>query len=149
MGWKQFKTSQIKNYLSAGIVELIIFFKNPPMLKQLNLVRDFHEKFQVPILDKPSLIPKDRSDLRYRLIEEEVREYQAGVQKNDLENIAKELCDVLYSTYGTILEHGLQDIIEDVFKEVHKSHMSKDYHQYKMTKGAGYIKPNVGKFLKS
>ena len=119
------------------------------MIKQLNIVDDFHKKFHVPTLDKPSLIPSDRSDLRYSLMEEEVREYRQGVQNKDLENIAKEMCDILYAVYGTILEHGLQDVIEDIFMEVHNSHMSKDYHQYKMVKREKYFKPNVEKFLKN
>lgn len=119
------------------------------MIKQLNLVDEFHKKFHVPTLKKPSLIPSDRSNLRYRLMEEEVREYNEGVQNKDMENIAKEMCDILYAVYGTILEHGLQDVIEDIFQEVHSSHMSKDYHQYKMVKGEKYFKPNVVKFLKN
>ncbi len=118
------------------------------MKKELELVREFHQKFNTPVLDRPSLIPSDRSKFRFDLMDEEVKEYLAGAQKGDLENIAKELCDILYGVYGTILEHGLQDKIEDIFKEVHNSHMSKDYHQYKMIKGKQYFKPNVGKFLK-
>lgn len=118
------------------------------MKKQLDLVENFHKKFNAPILKKPSLIPKDRADFRYSLMRDEVDEYIAGVQSNDLENVAKELSDILYAVYGTILEHGLQDIIEDIFKEVHNSHMSKDYHQYKMIKGDKYFKANVKKFLK-
>lgn len=117
------------------------------MKKELELVNTFHKKFNVPALEVPSLIPKDRSDLRYILMEEEVREYKEGAQNGDLENIAKELCDILYSTYGTILEHGLKDKIEAIFEEVHNSHMSKDYHQYKMIKGEGYFKPDVRKYL--
>lgn len=119
------------------------------MKKQLDLVKEFHEKFHAPVSKKPSLIPKDRSDLRYSLMEEEVGEYKEGVQSDDLENIAKEMCDILYAVYGTILEHGLQDKIEDIFEEVHNSHMSKDHHQYKMIKGEKYFKPNVKKFLKN
>lgn len=118
------------------------------MKKQLDLVGEFHKKFNVPMLNTPSLIPSDRSDLRYSLMEEEVEEYIEGAKKGDLENIAKELCDILYGVYGTILEHGLQDKIEDIFKEVHNSHMSKQYHQYKMVKGSEYFKPNLGKFFK-
>lgn len=117
------------------------------MKKELDLVKIFHEKFHVPVLDKPSLIPEDRADLRFSLMSEEVGEYLEGTEKRDLENIAKELCDILYGVYGTILEHGLQDKIEEIFEEVHNSHMSKDYHQYKMVKGEGYFKPDVGKFL--
>ena len=118
------------------------------MNKHLELVDDFHKKFHVPTLKKPSLIPKDRSDLRYNLMDEEVDEYREGVQNKDLENIAKEMCDILYTAYGTILEHGLQDIIDDVFREVHDSHMSKDYHQYKMVKGKKYFEPDIKKYFK-
>ncbi len=117
------------------------------MQKELELVKSFHEKFKAPVADNPTLIPRDRFDLRYSLMEEEVREYLEGAEKGDLENIAKELCDILYGVYGTILEHGLQDKIEEIFQEVHNSHMSKDYHQYKMIKGEKYFKPNVGKFF--
>ncbi|KKP55789.1 hypothetical protein A2121_02840 [Candidatus Nomurabacteria bacterium GWB1_40_6] len=117
------------------------------MTKRIDLVKKFHKKFKVPVLKKPSLIPKDRSNLRYELMKEEVGEYLLGAKNGDLENIAKELVDILYAVYGTILEHGLQDKIDEVFKEVHRSHMSKDYHKYKMIKGKKYFKPNVKKVL--
>ncbi len=80
---------------------------------------------------------------------DEIEEYVMGVKNNDLENIAKELADILYATYGTILEHGLQDKIEEIFKEVHDSNMSKDYHEYKMVKGARYFKADIHKFFKN
>lgn len=101
------------------------------------------------MLGGPSLIPTDRSDFRYSLMDEEVREYIEGARNGDLENIANELSDILYTVYGTILEHGLQDVIGDIFKEVHDSHMSKDYHQYKMIKGEKYFKPDIGKYFKN
>jgi predicted HAD superfamily Cof-like phosphohydrolase len=81
------------------------------------------------------------------LIKDEVEEYQEGVQDGDLENIAKELADILYSTYGTIIEHGLQDKMEAIFEEVHRSNMSKDYNQYKMVKGENYFKADLKRFL--
>ena len=117
------------------------------MPKAINLVKAFHKKFKVPVLKKPSLIPKDRYNLRYALMKEEVDEYIEGAENKDLENIAKELVDILYGVYGTILEHGLQNKIDKIFKEVHRSHMSKDYHQYKMIKGKKYFKPNIKKIL--
>ncbi len=117
------------------------------MKKELDSVRIFHEKFRVPVLSNPSLIPEDRSANRYRLMRDEVEEYLKGVQNGDMENIAKELADILYAVYGTILEHGLQDKIEAIFGEVHCSNMSKDYHEYKMAKGVGYFKADVKKFL--
>lgn len=117
------------------------------MKKELELVREFHTKFQQPVLSQPSLIPADRSENRHRLMKDEVEEYLAGVQKGDIENIAKELSDILYAVYGTILEHGLEDKMEPVFEEVHRSNMSKDYHEYKMVKGPGYFKADIKKVL--
>lgn len=118
------------------------------MKKQLNLVKAFHKKFKAPVSSKPSLIPKDRANLRYALMKEEVEEYLSGTKAKDLENIAKEISDILYALYGTILEHGLQGKIERIFEEVHKSHMSKEYSKYKMIKGKKYFKPNLRKFFK-
>ena len=118
------------------------------MKNQIDMLREFHEKFKALVSEKPSLIPEDRSSNRYRLMKEEVEEYLAGVQNGDIENIAKELCDLLYTVYGTILEHGLQDKIEAIFEEVHRSNMSKDYHEYKMVKGQNYFKADVKKFFK-
>ena len=117
------------------------------MKEDLDLVKEFHEKFGSPVLNKPSLIPQDRSDLRYKLMKEEVEEYLLGVQNGDLENIAKELADILYTVYGTILEHGLQDKMEEVFKEVHRSNMSKDWDEKKMKKGASYFEADIKSIL--
>jgi len=117
------------------------------MKKQLELVKAFHEKFKAPVLGFPSLIPADRSDLRHRLMKDEVQEYIEGIQNGDLENVAKELADILYAVFGTILEHGLQDKMAEIFEEVHNSNMSKDYDQYKMVKGPGYFKADLKKFF--
>lgn len=117
------------------------------MKTQLERVKEFHEKFRVPVLNAPALIPADRSANRYRLMKDEVEEYSEGARNGDLENIAKELSDILYAVYGTILEHGLQDKIEAVFEEVHRSNMSKEYHEYKMVKGPGYFKADLKKIF--
>jgi predicted HAD superfamily Cof-like phosphohydrolase len=117
------------------------------MNKHLELVKDFHLKFNVPVLDKASLIPRDRSVNRHKLMADEVAEYLKGVEDRDIENIAKELADVLYVVYGSILEHGLQDKMDSIFQEVHDSNMSKDIHEYKMIKGEKYFKADLKKFF--
>ena len=114
---------------------------------ELAMVIEFHQKFRVPIALSPTLINAERSELRYQIIKEEVEEYKTGVNNNDLTNIAKELTDILYATYGTILEHGLQDKIAEIFAEVHRSNMSKEYHPLKVQKGANFSPAEVGKFL--
>jgi len=117
------------------------------MNKQLDLVTEFHRKFDTPISDKPTLIPTDRSAFRHDMIEEEIKEYAEGVQNQDIENIAKELADIIYVTYGTILEHGLQDKFENIFEEVHRSNMSKTYHKYKVQKGDNFSKADLKKLV--
>lgn len=117
------------------------------MNEHLKLVAAFHKKFQAPILDTPSLISDDQCQHRYRLMKEEVEEYKQGIENRDLPNIAKELADTLYTVYGTILEHGLQDKMDEVFKEVHNSNMSKDYHKYKMLKWDTYFKADIDQFF--
>ena len=94
------------------------------MERELKLVNEFHKIFKIPTLENPSLIPK-RYELRHRILAEEVEEYLEGNKKQDLENVAKELGDVLYITYCTILEHGLQDKMPQIFEAIHKSNMSK------------------------
>lgn len=117
------------------------------MKRELDLVKAFHQKFKAPVASSPSVIPEDRLILRYELMNEEVQEYLAGANQGDIENVAKELADILYSVYGTILEHGLQDKMEAIFQEVHESHMTKDYHKYKMVKGSNFRKADLKKFL--
>ena len=45
------------------------------------------------------------------------------MQGNNLPGIAKELADLLYVVYGTAVSLGID--MEPVFKEVHRSNMSK------------------------
>ena len=127
----------------VGILDVLINMKI-----ELDMVKEFHKKFSVLVSEHPSLIPKDRTQHRYRLMKEEVEEYLKGAKDGDIENIAKELADVLYATYGTVLEHGLQDKMEEIFEEVHGSNMSKDYNEYKMVKGKSYFEPDIEQFFK-
>lgn len=117
------------------------------MKKELKLVEEFHNKFNAQINNNPTLIDTTRFHLRYKLMNEEVNEYLEGAKKKDLENIAQELADILYTTYGTIIEHGLQHKIEAIFKEVHLSNMSKEYHPLKAKKGKHFTQPNISKIL--
>lgn len=73
-----------------------------------------------------------------------------------LVGIADALGDQLYILCGTILKHGMQHIIEDVFAEIHRSNMSKLgpdgkpilREDGKILKGDGYFKPNLKQFIK-
>jgi predicted HAD superfamily Cof-like phosphohydrolase len=88
---------------------------------------------------------------------EENSEYIEAANNGDLVEVADALGDMLYILCGTIIEHGLQDKIEDVFNEIQRSNMSKlgedgqpiFREDGKVLKGPNYFKPNISKILNS
>ena len=58
-------------------------------------------------------------------MKEENEEYLEAAKNNDIVEIADALGDQLYILCGTILRHGLQHKIEEVFNEIQRSNMSK------------------------
>jgi predicted HAD superfamily Cof-like phosphohydrolase len=111
-------------------------------------LEEFHNKFTAGVNQTPQLLTPERSKIRYNMMREEVEEYLAGTKSRDLVNIANELADILYVTYGTVVAHGLQDKIEAIFTEIHRSNMTKDYHPVKAVKGEGYQPANIDQFFK-
>ncbi len=56
---------------------------------------------------------------------EENEEYLEAAKNGDIVEIADALGDQLYILCGTILKHGLQDKIIEIFEEIQRSNMSK------------------------
>ena len=87
------------------------------MKKQINHVAKFHDVFQIGNeLTPVSAVGKPTFTLRYNLMKEENEEYLEACENNDLVEIADALGDQLYILCGTILKHGLQHKIEEVFE---------------------------------
>ncbi|WP_167341948.1 nucleoside triphosphate pyrophosphohydrolase family protein [Nonlabens sp. SY33080] len=127
------------------------------MKKQLESVYKFHDSFGLAIKNSPIAdISSRRIKLRYELMKEENEEYLEAAQNNDVVEVADALGDMLYILCGTIIEHGMQDIITNVFDEIQSSNMSKlgadgkpIYREDgKVLKGPNYFKPNIKQFLK-
>jgi predicted HAD superfamily Cof-like phosphohydrolase len=118
------------------------------MKEQIKLVRDFHEKFGIERSDSPCSVDEAIANRRYRFMREEVDEYLEGAKEQDLPNVAKELADILFTVYGTIVAHGLEGKIEAVFAEVAKSNMTKEFHPDKVRKGKEYVEADINKFFK-
>ena len=95
------------------------------MQKQLAQVATFQRAFGQNVETQPTLISKETAKLRYDLMKEENEEYLEAVENNDLVEVLDALTDQLYILCGTILEHGMQNIIEKCFEEVNSSNMSK------------------------
>jgi len=126
------------------------------MKEQLKKVEQFANSFNIPVNENPTeKIPINRKVLRYDLMKEENEEYLIAAINNNKIEIADALGDMLYILCGTILEHGMQHKIEEVFKEIHRSNMSKldengnpIYREDgKILKGENYFKPDLGKFF--
>lgn len=89
------------------------------------MVKEFHEFFGAPVLTEPTIPEKDRCDLRISLIQEELNELKEAIENNDLVEVADALCDLQYVLSGTILEFGFKNLFGELFREVHRSNMSK------------------------
>ena len=95
------------------------------MQQQLEQVKTFQLTFGQKVAEKPQLVDLEKAHLRYDLGKEELDEYLEAVEQDDLVGVADSLTDQLYILCGTILEHGMQHIIEDCFTEVQNSNLSK------------------------
>jgi predicted HAD superfamily Cof-like phosphohydrolase len=126
------------------------------MKHQLEAVKIFHEVYKLNYEESPTTnIGSDKIELRFNLMDEENKEYLDAAKNNDLIEVADALGDMLYILCGTIIEHGMQDKIEEVFDEIQKSNLSKlgengkpIYRKDgKVMKGPNYFKPNISKVL--
>ncbi|HXB39303.1 MAG TPA: nucleoside triphosphate pyrophosphohydrolase family protein [Bacteroidia bacterium] len=125
------------------------------MKEKINSVSEFHETFKIGNTDKFTLLDEGNYMLRYNLLKEENEEYLEACRRGDLVEIADALGDLLYITYGTILKHGLQHKMEEVFDEIHRSNMSKldengkpiFREDGKVLKSALYFRPDIKKIL--
>lgn len=125
------------------------------MKKQLNQVKKFHKKFDIETKMKSPGIPESEYVIRrHKLIREEYLELQAEMMPSseaDIKKIAKEIADILYVVYGAIIDYGLDGKMEAIFKEVHKSNMSKSDKKDengKVVKGKHYHPANLERILK-
>jgi predicted HAD superfamily Cof-like phosphohydrolase len=92
----------------------------------IGAVEEFHNAFGITNnYELTSELSESDVLLRYKLMREENEEYLEAAQNGDIVEIADALGDMLYILCGTILKHGLQDKISEVFQEIQRSNMSK------------------------
>ena len=126
------------------------------MNNKIEAVKAFHEAFKIGYRETPKAdLGIDKNTLRYKLMREENEEYLDAANDNDLVEVADALGDMLYILCGTIIEHGMQHKIEEVFNEIQRSNMSKlgedgqpIYREDgKVLKGPNYFKPHLKEIL--
>jgi predicted HAD superfamily Cof-like phosphohydrolase len=128
------------------------------MKNKIEAVQAFHEAFGLGIKTIPTAhLGEAKNLLRYTLMREENEEYLEAANANDLVEVADALGDMLYILCGTIIEHGMQHKIEEVFNEIQRSNMSKlgangkplYREDGKVLKGPDYFKPDIKAILEN
>ncbi len=124
----------------------------------IEAVETFHNAFGIENNYTPTTeLTEAEILLRYKLMREENEEYLEAAQNGDIVEIADALGDQLYILCGTILKHGLQHKIAEVFQEIQRSNMSKldadgkpIYREDgKVMKSELYFKPNIKAILEA
>lgn len=122
------------------------------MKDKIDKVKLFHEVFLIGNEDTLKAdVEKSTFQLRYDLMKEENEEYLEACKDGDIVEIADALGDMLYIWCGSVLKHGMQDVIEEIFNEIQRSNMSKldadgkpiFREDGKVLKGENYFKPNI------
>lgn len=113
------------------------------------LVREFHEKFGLPI--GSGWFDGGERRLREALLSEEHGEYLEAEDRDEFEAIADALGDMVSVIYGTALSYGID--LDAVLAEIHRSNMTKErdpamqYPAKNIVKGEGYEPPNLRPIL--
>ena len=122
-----------------------------PIVKAL---LEFNDAFEIPKLESPGLSSKEMIELRIKLLREEVEEYAEAALSGDLVEVLDALADIGYILAGTIINHGMQNIYDDAFEEVHRSNMAKlvdakvlRRDDGKVMKPEGWQPPQLAQFL--
>lgn len=119
-------------------------------------VAEFHDAFGIQNFNEPNAqLTPDQVQLRFDLMREENEEYLEAALNQDIIEIADALGDQLYILCGTLLRHGLQHKIIEVFEEIQRSNMSKlgadgkpIYREDgKVLKGENYFRPNIREII--
>ena len=130
------------------------------MYSNFDMVKEFHNEFDVPVMWEGWPPTGDMIKRRWSLLNEEYEElwqelfdYEDGKVEPALEpdkkKVAKEIADMLYVIYGMADVFGIP--IDKVFEEVHSSNMSKlgtdgrpvRREDGKIIKGPNYKEPDL------
>ncbi len=122
----------------------------------IGCVEQFHDSFGISNNYEPTVeVSPEDIQLRFDLLKEENEEYLEAAKNGDMIEVADALGDLMYILFGTIMKHGMQHKIVEVFEEIQRSNMSKlgadgkpIYREDgKVLKGPNYFKPDINSIL--
>ena len=122
------------------------------MIEQIKMVENFGRIFGLHVNETLfGLVDEKTIALRFKLIDEELRELKEAVAEGDRAHILKEYSDLLYVVFGFAVNFGIQDVAVEAFRRVHESNLSKldengkpIYNENgKVVKGPNYKEPTM------
>ena len=122
-------------------------------------VKEFHQRFDVPIRKTPGFPSVEIMSARSSKIEEELDEFREEMAKIIFEGIPEdeeeqqkllafiigEAIDVIYTFYGLGVSCGVN--MDDVFAAIHRANMTKTLEGDKIKKGAKFTPANIEKLI--
>jgi predicted HAD superfamily Cof-like phosphohydrolase len=115
-------------------------------------VKEFHQKFDIIVNDRPTHLTKRKLQERVECMQEELNEFKDACEKQDLAAQADALVDLVYFAKGTAVMLGLP--WQDLWDDVHSANMEKVRgvgprgHAVDCVKPAGWIPPQTAVILK-
>ena len=117
-------------------------------------VKIFMDAFGQKTLKKPTLPSDELAELRRDFIAEETGELYSALAEKNIVQIADALTDILYVVYGAGHAFGID--LDDCFREVHESNMSKlgedgkpvYRDDGKVLKGPNFFEPKLGELIR-
>ncbi len=88
-------------------------------------VKDFHEKFKLPIGERVKCMSNDDALLRIDMYLEEIIEFQRANRRGDVAETADAVIDLVYFALGTAVQMGLTNIWGELWDEVQRANMTK------------------------
>jgi len=113
------------------------------------MVKDFHQKYDILSRDEITLPSPATLLLRSRLIVEEAGEFLSAATHQNIVEMIDALVDILYVTFGTADVIGVD--LQPFFEEVQRSNMTKMGKDAsgKIQKGPDYSPPDLVSVLQS
>lgn len=131
------------------------------MKQELEKIKEWNQVFGILQHDKPSIVHRDESMERFKLIYEELLKYKNAVQDEDLtpeerkSAILYALVEIQSLLLGAVRLYGYQDIFEEAFAEVHRSNLSKLENGFplkredgRILKGSWFFEPDLKQFFR-
>lgn len=127
-----------------------------------NRFSPWHELVQEFLVARGDKIPDDMSQelleaikvLRLRLMLEELSELTIALHESDRIGSLDAICDLMYVVLGTAVAMGFGPILDEAFREVHRSNMTKDFppigsEKKGGIKGSRYQAPNLQRIIQN